>query len=65
MISLRYLRENNVKISEYCRLKLFALTISGLSLPLAEETAPGNNGDIPAESERAGICMNTAPLMRI
>ena len=36
-----------------------------VSLPPAEESAPGNDGDVPAESERAGICMNTAPPIRI
>ena len=26
----------------------------------AQENALSNDGDVPAESERAGICMNTA-----
>ena len=35
------------------------------SLPPAQESAPGNDGDVPADSKEAGISRNTAPPIRI
>ena len=69
MIYLCYLRENTAKICENKR-KLVIKTVCAadfrrLFISPAQETAPGNDGDVPAESDRAGIRMNTAPPIRI
>ena len=34
-------------------------------IPPAQESAPVNDGDVPAMSKEAGIRMNTAPPIRI
>ena len=58
MISLPYLRENTAKISKIWRVKPAARTTSGaFLLPPAQESEPGNDGDVPAESKRAGISL--------
>ena len=69
MIYLRYLRENTAKICENKR-KLAIKTVRAadfrrLFLSPAQESSPGNDGDVPAESKRAGISPNTAPPVRI
>ena len=69
MIYLRYLRENTARILENKR-KLAIKTVRAadfrcLFISPAQESAPGNDGDIPAESKRAGIARNTARLTRI
>ena len=69
MIYLRYLRENTAKIRENKR-KLAIKSVCAADFRRvfespAQESAPGNCGDVPAESERAGIGMNTAPPIRI
>ena len=69
MIYLRYLRENTAKIRENKR-KLAIKTVRAadfrrLFISPAQESAPGNGGDVPAESKRAGIPMNTAHPIRI
>ena len=66
MLYLRYLRENTAKISENWRLKPSARPTSGpVCIPPAQESAPGNDGNVPAESKGAGISLNTAPPIRI
>ena len=69
MIYLRYLRENTVRIRENKR-KLAIKTVRAadfrcLFLSPAQESVPGNYGHVPAESEWAGIHMNTAHPIRI
>ena len=58
-------RPKYAKISENWRLNSIHWPTSGLSLPPAQESTPRNDGDIPAESERAGMRMNTAHPIRI
>ena len=63
MIYLRYLREttgeNNAKFT-------FQLVRSAdfrrLFISPAQESAPGNGGDVPAESKEAGISLILYPL---
>ena len=69
MISLRYLHENKAKLRENKR-KLPIKTVRDadfrrLFISPAQESAPGHLRNIRAESERAGIRMNTAHPIRI
>ena len=61
-------RVNNAKL-RYNKRKFAIKTVCSADfrslLSPAQESAPGNCGDVPAESERAGIGMNTAPPIRI
>ena len=72
MIYLRYLCENTAKIwRKYGENKQkFAIkTVRSADfrslLSPAQESAPGNDGNVPSESERAEIRMNTAHPIRI
>ena len=51
MISVRYLRKNKRKLTS----QTYRLVDFRFSLPPAQESSLGNDGDVPAESERAGI----------
>ena len=69
MIYLRYLHENTAKIRENKR-KLAIENVCAADFRRvfespAQESAPGNYVNVPAESERAGIYMNTAHPIRI
>ena len=69
MIYLRYLRENTAKIRENKRkLSIKIVCVADFRCVFessAQESAPGNGGDVPAVSKEAGIRMNTAPPTRI
>ena len=64
MISLRYLRENNAKLRGN-KQKLASTTVRvvdyGVCLSPAQESAPGNDGDVPAVSKGAGISLILHP----
>ena len=66
MLSLPYLRGNTAKISKN-KQKLAIKTIRsvdyGVCLSPAQESAPRNDSDVPAESERAGISLILHPDM--
>ena len=69
MVYLRYLRENTTKIRENKR-KLSIETVCAVDFrrvfkSRAQESTPGNGGDVPAESKGAGIRMNTAPPTQV
>ena len=58
MISLHYLHENTAKVHENKRKsapKLHRSADFRSCLPPAQESAPGNDDDVPAESKEAGI----------
>ena len=68
MISIHCLRKNTAKIHENKQklaTKPHRSADFRFSLPPAQESVPGNYGNVPAESERAGIHMNTAHPIRI
>ena len=69
MINQRYLIENTARIRKNKR-KLAIKTVCGadfrcLFISPAQESVLGNYGNVSAESERAGIHMNTAQPIRI
>ena len=52
--------QNTAKINENWRFKTHRSADFRFSLPPAQESAPGNDGDVPAKSKEARIRMNTA-----